>query len=78
MNEIKVRNFISIDGQPEVLFDALPVEKQREAAGKLQENAMCAVGFRKLKRERTGEMAGSGVAGNDVAGNDVAGNGKEP
>lgn len=78
MNEIKVRNFIFIDGQPEVLFDALPVEKQREAAGKLQENAMCSVGFRKLKRERPGDMAGNDMAGNDVAGNDVTGNGKEP
>lgn len=51
MSEIKIRNFISINGAPEVLFDALPREKQKEVAEKLQENAMIPAGFRRVKRD---------------------------
>ena len=47
MGEIKIRNYISIDGQPEVLFDSLPKEKQKEISERLQENAMRAIGFRR-------------------------------
>lgn len=47
MEKIKIRNFIEINGQPEVLFDSLPKEKQKEIAEKLQENAMIPMGFRR-------------------------------
>lgn len=47
MKEIKIRNFIEINGQPEVLFDSLSVEQRKEVAEKLQENAMLSAGFRR-------------------------------
>lgn len=51
MSELKIRNFVSINGAPEVLFDSLPKEKQKEIAEKLQENAMIPMGFRRVKKD---------------------------
>lgn len=46
-NDIKVRNFISIDGQPEVPWDSLSKEQQKELAIRMQEKALGPLGFRR-------------------------------